>query len=69
MRHRQGWENVVNEVEERLCSGVAAVLRDWVEGGVWLAGWGHEPEVGSIACETLRGNRTYIDLHSAQSEI
>lgn len=62
VRHGQGWEDVIDEVEERLCPRVAAVSRDWVEGGIRLARWGHEPEVGSITCKILCGNSTYIDL-------
>jgi len=41
--HSQGWENVADEVQERLGSGVVAIPGRRVEDGIWLTRWGQEP--------------------------
>ena len=43
VRHGQGRENVVDEVQERLGSGVVAIPGRRVEDGIWLARRGQEP--------------------------
>jgi hypothetical protein len=62
IRHSQGREDVVDEMEERLCPGIATVPRRRVEDGIWLTGWGQEPEVGCIRCQILSGQCAYINL-------
>jgi len=43
VRHSQGRENVVDEVQERLGPGVVAIPRRRVEDGIRLTRWGEEP--------------------------
>ena len=43
VRHSQGRESVVDEMQERLGSGVVAIPRCRVEDGIWLTRWGQEP--------------------------
>ena len=38
--HDQGWEDIVDETEERLSPGVSAVPGSRVEDCIWLTGWG-----------------------------
>jgi len=62
VRHSQGREDVVDEVEKRLSPGVPIVPRRWVEGGIWLTRWGQEPEVGYMRRQIFSGQCAYIDL-------
>lgn len=67
--HSQRRENVIDEVEERLCPGVSAVPRDRVEDSIWLTRRRHKPEVGRICFQTLRGDGRYINLRVPQWQV
>lgn len=52
----QGRKDVVDKVEKRFCTGIAAVPRGGTEDSIRLARRGHEPEVGSIGCQNFGGD-------------
>jgi len=66
IRYSQGREDFVDEMKERLGPGVTTVPRHRVKDGIWLTGWGQEPEVGRIRCQILSGQRADINLYRSQ---